>query len=83
MVSRSATSTTPDIEGLDVSITKRNLGTINRNLPISALDQLIPLNLESKQETVSTRFIESRKDPAQNFLTPIVKGQVLGATGNG
>ena len=81
MVSRSATSTTPDITGLD--ITKKNLGTINRNVPISALDQLIPLNLESKQETVATRFIDSNKDRAQNFITPIVKGNVLGATGNG
>jgi len=79
MVSRSATSSTPDITGIE--ITTRNLNTINRNLPVSAIDQLIPLSLKSKEENVPTRFLDQRKDPAQNFLTPIVKGQVLGATG--
>jgi hypothetical protein len=79
MVSRSVTSTTPDITGLDIS--KKNLGSINRTLPASSLDQLIPLNLESKEETVATKFLDTEKDSAQNFLTPIVKGTVLGASG--
>jgi len=77
---RSVTSTTNDPTNLNLSITKRNLSTINQKLPIVLLDDLLPVGIGSNIQSVSSRFVDSEKDKAQNFLSPITKGVVKGAT---
>jgi hypothetical protein len=73
---RSVSSVVPDPSNL--KITKRNLGNINRQLPVSALDSVLPVGIGTRTPDLQSKFRDQEQDPAQNFLSPITRGIVKG-----